>query len=146
MTARRNALVPAPPDVRIVPVQMEQRRTVSESQNLSFEQFWAWMQTHANCIVRAGTPEAVVFDDEDFHWVFGVEDENTYVVQIMRGKRIAVEIILRPSDVGFVHTEPGEHDEHIFQLVSAEAREPIYQFVFCHPFEEGGGAHTTHWN
>ena len=30
---------------------------------LPFEKFWNWLVTHPNCILRAGTPEAVLYDD-----------------------------------------------------------------------------------
>ena len=35
---------------------------------LPFEKFWMWLQAHANCILRAGTPEALLSDPEDYHW------------------------------------------------------------------------------
>ena len=33
---------------------------------LTFDKFWTWIQAHPNCILRAGTPESVIFDDDDF--------------------------------------------------------------------------------
>ena len=43
---------------------------------------------HPNCIVRAGTPEAIMYDDEDLHWHFAVEGTSTLLVQVLRGKRL----------------------------------------------------------
>jgi len=31
---------------------------------LSFQAFWTWLQAHPNCILRAGTPEVVLYDDD----------------------------------------------------------------------------------
>ena len=35
---------------------------------LSFDEFWEWLMGHPNCILRAGTPGTILFDDEDFYW------------------------------------------------------------------------------
>ena len=35
---------------------------------LSFDEFWEWLMGHPNCILRAGTPDTILFDDEDFYW------------------------------------------------------------------------------
>ena len=39
--------------------------------------FWNWLAAHPNCILRAGTPEAVLYDDEEFHWHFAAEGGGT---------------------------------------------------------------------
>ena len=55
---------------------------------LSFAAFWEWLKTHPNCILRAGTREAVVFDDDDFHWDFTSDGNASWLVQVIRGKRL----------------------------------------------------------
>src|SRR6185503_1298854 len=55
---------------------------------LSFEPFWNWLVSHPNCILRAGTPDTVIYDDEDLHWHFGAEGDSTMSVQVLRGKRL----------------------------------------------------------
>ena len=120
----------------------------------TFQAFWDWLQVHLNCILRAGSPTAIVFDDDDLHWHFGIEDEDTYLVQIIRGKRIQVELVLRPSEVAYVQARPGaiggEGEEHLFELIPPTAdSEPTFHFVMAHGLEveEGessAGARWTH--
>ena len=55
--------------------------------SLPFEQFWAWVQSHPNCILRVANASMVLFDDDDYHWHFGVETETVCFVQVIRGKR-----------------------------------------------------------
>ena len=40
---------------------------------LPFDTFWNWLMLHPNCILRAGTADAVIFDDDDLHWHFAQE-------------------------------------------------------------------------
>ena len=60
------------------------------AETLAFDAFWTWLQAHPNCIIRAGTPEAVLYDDEDLHWHFTAEGSDTLVVQVLRGKRLVI--------------------------------------------------------
>ena len=39
--------------------------TVETGSTLTFDRFWRWLKRHPNCIVRAGTPDATLFDQED---------------------------------------------------------------------------------
>ena len=48
---------------------------------LTFDQFWRWLQEHANCVVRAGTGDATLFDADALHWDFFEEEDGTAVVQ-----------------------------------------------------------------
>jgi hypothetical protein len=41
----------------------------------SFETFWQWLMRHPNCILRAGSPDAVLYDDEDLHWHFAADGQ-----------------------------------------------------------------------
>ena len=62
------------------------KRMTAVATTMSFQKFWTWLQGHVNCIVRAGTPEAVLFDHEDFHWTVFAEDETTFLVQVARAQ------------------------------------------------------------
>src|SRR2546427_11414967 len=73
------------------------------SATLSFPTFWTWLQTHPNCILRAGTPEVVLYDDDDLHWHFAVEGDDTRVVQLIRGKKLGCEIVVARRDITDVH-------------------------------------------
>ena len=42
------------------------KRLTAVATTISFDTFWRWLGGHVNCILRAGTPEAVLFDHEDF--------------------------------------------------------------------------------
>ncbi len=106
---------------------------------LSFEEFWPWMANHHNCIVRAGTSECMLYDDEDLHWHFAGGDEGQWFVQLVRGKRLMGELMVDPERVTYVQEVPGEHeDEHLFELIweGKNERLPSYFFVMAHSYEE----------
>jgi len=108
---------------------------------LPFDVFWNWLVSHPNCILRAGTPEAVIYDDEDLHWVFTKEEPDTLVVQILRGKILVGEILLIPDQIAFVQGLRGESEhEFIFELISENdvERAVSYFFVLVHGFEDEG--------
>ncbi len=105
--------------------------------NVSFEDFWQWINGHPNCILRAGTPEAVIYDDEDLHWRFATEDDETFLVQLIRGKRLLGELFIRPDQISFVQAVPQEReDEHVFELISDAGNRPFaaYFFVMTHGY------------
>jgi len=106
---------------------------------LPFQTFWAWLRAHPNCILRAGTPEAVLFDDDEFHWHFDSDpDDGAYLVQLIAGKKLVGELAVAPADVTYVQAEPGENDEFRFELVteSADTRVSAYHFVLSHGYED----------
>lgn len=106
---------------------------------LDFESFWRWLVTHPNCIIRAGTPDSVLYDDEDLHWYFVQESDGTLVVQMLRGKRLLGEFFLDGERVAYVQVVPGEDsEEHTFELVSEIGSDNYasYFFVMTHGFEE----------
>ncbi|HEX9735568.1 MAG TPA: hypothetical protein VGG06_26680 [Thermoanaerobaculia bacterium] len=106
---------------------------------LPFDSFWQWLVSHPNCILRAGTPEAVLYDDDDLHWHFASYDGGTFGVQVLRGKRYAGEIYLDPEQVAYVQGVPGEADgEHEFELISETEtdRTVVYFFVLAHGYED----------
>ncbi len=111
---------------------------------LDFDSFWGWLVTHPNCILRAGTPEAVLYDDDDLHWHFASESPETLLVQVMRGKRFVGELLLQPEQVSYVQgTEAEQEGEYAFELVAEneKGRFAVYFFVLTHGFDEEGTLH-----
>lgn len=114
------------------------KRLTAVATTLTFDKFWAWLAGHVNCIVRAGTPEAVLFDHEEFHWTLTPEDERTFVVQVARGKELVGELVVYPTEIAYVQTEPGEQEgEWLFECVveGESAREVAYHFLMAHEYE-----------
>ncbi len=109
----------------------------SVAYTLPFTKFWAWVQLHPNCIVRAGTPEVVLFDDDDLHWHFGHDEDGTLLVQLIRGKKLFGEMAIAPSDVTYVQVEPADGEEFRFELLG-EGENGVggYHFVLSHGFDE----------
>ena len=106
---------------------------------LPFPTFWSWLMTHPNCILRAGTPEAVLYDDDDLHWHFAAEGDNTQLVQVLRGKTLVGELLLEPKQLSYVQAVPPENaDEHCFELMSDADGEPFvaFFFVLAHAWED----------
>jgi len=101
---------------------------------LPFDAFWSWLQAHPNCIIRAGTPEAVLYDDDDLHWHFSAEGPDTFLVQLQRGKKLVGEMMVVPTDVAFVQGVSAEEDEYVFELISQTQadRVALYHFVLSH--------------
>jgi len=104
---------------------------------VAFDTFWNWLQMHPNCIVRAGTPEAVVYDEEDIHWHFTAEGTDTLVVQVLRGKQLVGELLVTPGDVAYVQGVAGEEDEYLFELITETETDRVasYYFVLSHSYE-----------
>ena len=98
---------------------------------LSFDEFWEWLMGHPNCILRAGTPDTILFDDEDFYWHLAGTGVEPRVVQVLRGKRLIGELLLEPGRINYVEEEAGEHDgEFVFQLISETPRERLAPYFF----------------
>jgi hypothetical protein len=104
---------------------------------LSFDAFWSWLQAHPNCIIRAGTPEAVLYDEENLHWHFTVEGNDTQVVQLVRGKNLLGEMLVAPGDIAYVQGVAGEEDEFVFELISESETDRVaaYYFVLSHAYD-----------
>src|SRR5450432_168672 len=85
---------------------------------LPFQKFWTWLQTHPNCIVRAGTQEVEIFDDDDYHWHFTTEPDGYLLCQVIRGKKLVGELAVSAGDITYVQAEPGEEEEFRFELVA----------------------------
>lgn len=119
---------------------------MDEPLTLPFETFWSWLVTHPNCVVRAGTPEAILYDDEDLHWHFAAESTQTLLVQVIRGKRLLGELLLEPEQVAYVEGAAGEReDEYVFELISESESDRVaaYFFVLTHGYDgEQAQPHT----
>ncbi len=119
---------------------------------LSFQDFWDWLIRHPNCILRAGTQDAVVYDDEDYHWHFAIESPDTPLVQVIRGKRLVAEILISKERIAYVQGSVGEVEgEHIFDLVVEDEAGQLtaWFFVLAHAYdlpeiETSGGVHSVH--
>lgn len=105
---------------------------------LPFEKFWHWVQAHANCILRAGTADSVLFDHDDYHWHLAVESGSTLLVQLVRGKELVGEILVLSSEIAYVTCTPQELDEFVFECVVElpHSHEVAYHFVMAHEFDE----------
>ncbi len=122
-----------------------------QTPTLSFDEFWSWLCTHPNCILRAGTPDTAIYDDDDLHWHFDSEGAEIRVVQLIRGKRLMSELILQTENVAYIQGYEGDHDgEFIFELISENERDRFaaYFFVLSHGFEDpsasGGPGRAVH--
>lgn len=102
---------------------------------ISFDDFWEWIVGHPDCIVRAGIQNAVIYDDDDYHWHFAQDDADTYLVQALRGKRLVGEFAVSRQRVAYVQGLAGDQEgEVLFEAVAAdEAETPlVFFFVMSH--------------
>lgn len=105
---------------------------------LSFSTFWQWLMQHPNCILRAGTHDAMLFDDDDLHWHFAA-DGPVMFVQVIRGKRLMGELAVDSERVAYVQALGEEPEgEWAFELVNEAGTELMaaYFVVLSHGFEE----------
>jgi hypothetical protein len=115
--------------------------TVETGTTLQFDRFWRWLRRHGNCILRAGTPDSYLYDQDDLHWHLDEDEDRVPVVQLVRGKQILGEIVIEVRDVLFVQAVPdaeGEPGHFVFELVGGGGDEPyaVYHFLLAHGFEE----------
>jgi len=106
---------------------------------LSFDMFWNWLTMHPNCILRAGGGDAVLYDDESYHWHFSSDNEGTLLIQVVRGKRMVGELFLEPERVAYVQAVPSDVEgEFTFELMTETdgERYASYFFVMAHGYEE----------
>ncbi|HVS65025.1 MAG TPA: hypothetical protein VMT85_16145 [Thermoanaerobaculia bacterium] len=107
---------------------------------LSLDSFWSWILDHPNCLVRVGSADAVLYDDDDLHWWLG-QDGNLLVAQAIRGKRLAGEIVIDPDRVSYVENVGEQREgEHAFELITETETERFasFFFVLTHGFETEG--------
>jgi hypothetical protein len=115
--------------------------TVETGTTLAFDRFWRWLKRHANCILRAGTPETTLFDHDELHWHLDEDEERVPIVQLLRGKQLLGEMVLEVREILFVQALPdpdGEQGQYMFELIGGGGDEPyaVYHFVLAHGFEE----------
>lgn len=115
--------------------------TVETGSTLPFERFWRWLRRHANCIVRAGTPDSFLYDADDLHWHLEEDEERVPTVQLLRGKQLLGEIAIDTREILFVQAMPdpdGEQGQFVFEAVGGGADEPyaMYHFVLAHGLDE----------
>lgn len=121
--------------------------TVETGTTVAFDRFWRWLKRHANCILRAGTPDAFLYDADDLHWHLEEDEERVPTVQLLRGKQLLGELAVETRDILFVQAMPdpdGEHGQYLFEIVGSGGEEPypVYHFVLAHGFDEEA-AHRT---
>ena len=126
--------------------------TVETGTTLPFDRFWRWLKRHSNCIVRAGTADTFLHDQEAFHWHLEEDAERNPVVQLVWGKLLVAELVLDVRDALYVEATPdapeegsppapGEEAQFLFEVIGGSREEPyaVYHFVMAHGFEEEGG-------
>jgi len=119
-------------------IDMDPNKSIQNAMStISFDEFWQWLIEHNGCILRAGTPTAVIFDDESVFWNLRTLDADHCLVQVVRGKSIVGEMILIKAEITYVQGQPGEQEEHLFELISETQTEHIaaYHFVVCHGYD-----------
>jgi hypothetical protein len=124
------------------------KRLAAVATTLQFDKFWTWLQGHANCIVRAGTPEVVLLDHDDFHWTLMTEDVHTLVVQLARAKDMVGELLVFPAEIAYVQVEPTEIEgEWLFECIveNEKAREVAYHFVMAHEYDDAEHRREDKW-
>ena len=119
------------------------------SATLNFEQFWLWLREHNDCIVRAGTRSAWLYDHDDLHWHLREEASGRRYVQLLRGKQLIAEFAFTQTDALYIEMVPSSETEgHFeFQFFSSTGGqlEPRYVFVMAHAYEEQPAHHqATH--
>ncbi|MCB1035157.1 MAG: hypothetical protein KDD47_15120 [Acidobacteria bacterium] len=98
---------------------------------LSFDSFWAWLVQHPNCVLWAGTPDAVLYDDEDVHWYIG-QDGEVAVAQVIRGKRLVGNLVVDPARVDYVSVVgEAREGEHHFELIAETETDRYAAYVFA---------------
>lgn len=107
------------------------------TQNLGFDEFWEWMRGHYNCVLRAGTQDVALFDDELLHWRFSRYDADSWLIQVARGKMTVAEMALFPSRVSYVQVTEIGPEEFLYELIYDEngVAEVMYFFALTHDVE-----------
>ena len=114
---------------------------------IQFETFWAWLKQHMNCILRAGTSEAFLYDHESLHWQLEEDPDGNPNAILVLGKVVIAELLIEANEILFVQITPdksGEEPQYLFELFGGPREEPypLYHFVLTHGFEgEEASAH-----
>ncbi|HTN50998.1 MAG TPA: hypothetical protein VML50_01240 [Anaeromyxobacter sp.] len=118
--------------------------TVETGSTLTFDRFWRWLKRHSSCILRAGTPDTYLYDQEDLHWHLEEDEDRVPTAQLVRGKQILGEVVIEVRDLLYVQVLPdpeGEAGQFLFELVGGGGEEPyaVYHFLLAHGFDEEAG-------
>lgn len=111
---------------------------VSTGTTLTFERFWTWLLNHPNCVLRAGSSEVALYDQEDLHWHFEEEAPGMYWVQLIRGKQLLGELLIDARNVQYVQAIPDEESGDRgwvqFEIITGSKEEsfPAYHFLLSH--------------
>jgi hypothetical protein len=121
--------------------------TVETGSTLTFDKFWRWLKRHPNCILRAGTPDTTLFDQDDLHWHLEEDEDRVPLVQLLRGKQLLGEIAIEVREVLFVQAQPdpgGEAGHYLFELWGGGGDESfaVYHFAMAHALDEEQGHRT----
>jgi hypothetical protein len=115
---------------------------------LDFERFWRWLVIHHNCIVRAGTDNAWLYDQDDLHWHLYEDVDGRRGVQLMRGKHVLGEFVLEGGEPGYVEAAPSTEAEgqSEFQVLGGDQGQVhlVCHFVLAHGYDEETGSPSTH--
>jgi hypothetical protein len=108
---------------------------------IPFQQFWGWLKQHANCLLRAGSVDAFLYDHESLHWQLEEDgDGNPNVLQVL-GKVVVAELVIETNEILFVQAIPDKESEQpgqfVFEVVGGPREEPypLYHFLLTHGFE-----------
>jgi hypothetical protein len=119
--------------------------TVETGVTLPFDRFWRWLKRHPHCILRAGTPDAYLYDQDDLHWHLDEDDDRVPTVQLMRAKALLAEVAIESRDILFVQVTPdpdGEAGQHLFEVIGGgDSPFAVYHFLLAHGFEDEGAGH-----
>jgi hypothetical protein len=118
--------------------------TVQSGSTLAFDRFWRWLKQHPNCVLRAGTSDVWLYDQEDLHWHLDEDPDRNPTVQLVQGKQLVGEIVLDVRDALFVQATPegDAADGHfLFEVVGGGREEPypVYHFLVAHGLDEEAG-------
>jgi len=114
---------------------------------LALERFWKWLKDHSNCILRAGTQDCYLYDQDELHWHLGEGPDRNLWVQVMSGKQLVSELVIETASVLFVQaapdTETDEPGRFLFELVGGPKDEayPLYHFLMAHGFDDATNQH-----
>ena len=116
--------------------------TPTAGTSLRYDEFWRWLREHLDCILEAGTSSSAIYDFEDLHWEQAEEEDGRTVLQAVRGKNVAGEILVNPADVVSVDASPdlesGDQGHWLFEAMGGPKEEPtvVAYFVMAHGIEE----------
>ncbi len=115
--------------------------TVETGTTLPFDRFWRWLKHHPNCILRAGTVDVFLHDQDTFHWHLEEDADRNPVVQLVSGKQLVAEMVLDVRDVVYVEATPetgGDPGQFLFELIGGSKEEPyaVYHFALAHAFQD----------